>query len=355
MAHVRRILPKNSESRVDAARKIVLEHGWNATAFQIVNPGFDLWFNRAGDAVAGSMASHGVRVVAGGPICRPETLPGTVQEFEKATLERGERLCYFGAADRVFNLLSSQRGYSSVVMGAQPVWSPREWRIRTQADRSLRAQFHRAANKSVCIEEWSADRATDNHELRRLLQEWLTTRGLPPLHFLIEPETLSRLDGRRVFVAVRDGRPVGFTVLSPVPVRKGWLTEQFVRGWDAPNGTVELMIDGAIQAVAHEGAEYLTMGLVPLSGRDEGPVSTDPFWLRKLLAWIRGHGRRYYNFEGLEHFKSKFHPAEWEQIYVVSKEAQFSMRSLWAIASVFAGGSPTVAVLRGALKRRRRT
>ena len=36
-----------------APRRLVLEHGWNATAYQILNPGIAHWFAREGDAVIG--------------------------------------------------------------------------------------------------------------------------------------------------------------------------------------------------------------------------------------------------------------------------------------------------------------
>jgi len=69
----------------------------------------------------------------------------------------------------------------------------------------LRQQFNRALNKGVRMEEWQADRANGNRDLQRVLEEWLDTRGLPPLHFLVEPETLGLLEGRRIFVAMIAG------------------------------------------------------------------------------------------------------------------------------------------------------
>jgi len=122
------------------------------------------------------------------------------------------------------------------------------------------------------------------------------------MHFLVEPETLEALDGRRVFVAERDGTAIGFTVLSPVPNRNGYLTEQFVRGRRAPNGTVELALYCALKKVADEGAEYVTMGIVPLSQHSEDAGASNPVWLRLLTRWVRSHGRRFYNFDGLDAF-----------------------------------------------------
>lgn len=263
---------------------------------------------------------------------------------------RGGRVCYFGAEGRVRELLGGAPTHSLVTLGAQPIWRPEGWCSAFDTDASLRAQRNRARNKGVAVSEWSVERATDHPALWQCLHEWLDTRGLPPLHFLVEPSTLGFLAGRRVFVAERAGTPVGFVVLSPVPERRGWLTEQFVRGRGAPNGTVELTLDTAIRAVAADGAEYVTMGIVPLSNHDAGASQVNPAWLRLLLAWVRAHGRRFYDFDGLDGFKSKFHPEEWEPIYAISHEPRFTFRTLYAIAAAFSEGPPAWAVIRGLAK-----
>ena len=198
--------------------------------------------------------------------------------------------------------------------------------------------------------EWPGAAACDSPELRRLLGEWLSTRGLPPLHFLVEPDTLAHLEDRRVFVAARDGTPVGFLVASPVPQRRGWLVEQIIRGRGAANGTNELLVDAAMRALAADGAEYVTLGLAPLSRRarlpaDEGAVP-HPLWLRAVLAWTRLHGRRFYNFDGLDAFKAKLQPDSWEPIFAISTERRFSARTLYAIAAAFSAGSPVALVAR---------
>ncbi len=190
--------------------------------------------------------------------------------------------------------------------------------------------------------------AESSPELRRVLGEWLANKPIPSLHFLVEPQTLSHLRDKRIFVAERGGVPVGFLNAAPVPARNGWLTEQFVRGANAPNGTVELLVDNAVRALAASGAEYVTMGLVPLSSHHADPAYRNPLWLRLLIAWVRAHGRRFYNFAGLEAFKMKFNPDDWEPIYAVSKERHFSVRTLYAVADAFSDRSPASMLLRGA-------
>lgn len=332
--------PEKPTDELARARELVLRHGWNAAAYQILNPGIRLWFSREGDAVAGYAEWGRVRVVAGAPVCAPGRLREVAAELEADARAEGSALCYFGAGARLEALLGAASGYSRIRLGAQPVWDPSDWTGILARRPSLRAQLNRARNKGVTVREWPWQRASASPELRRCLSEWLSHRRMPPMRFLVEPRTLGRLWDRRVFVAERAGAPVGFLVASPIPARKGWLTEQFVRGKDAPNGTAEALVDAAFRAAAGAGASYLTMGLSPLSHLAGEGRGSDPLWLALLFRWLRAHGSRFYNFRGLEAFKSKFVPAGWEPIYAICNLPGFTPRILLAIAAVFGGISP---------------
>jgi phosphatidylglycerol lysyltransferase len=329
------------------ARDLVLAHGWNSTSFQIVNPGIKRWFSAAGDAVVGYVLAGHVRVVAGAPVCEKERLSRVASEFENETTAGKNHVCYFAAERRLESIYSDSPDHAKFLLGAQPVWDPRMWPEIVRTNRSLRAQLNRAGNKRVTVTEWPIAKAENNSELARCLHDWLASKGLPPLHFIVEPETLSRLENRRVFVAEHDGRVVGFVVLSPVPRRNGWLFEQFPHRPGAPNGTVELMIDRAMRAIGESGSEYATLGLSPLSIRADVEPFHNPVWLRIVLAWLRKHGQRFYNFDGLDVFKSKLHPERWEPVFAVSNEPRVSFRTLYAIASAFSGGRPAMLVFGG--------
>ena len=339
------------ESDHERARRLVLRYGWNATAYQILNPGIQLWFARAGDGVVGFVEHARTRVVGGAPVCDASRLEAVAAEFREDAARNGQHVCYFGAGERLDLSLAAGAGWSRVLLGAQPVWDARNWQNAVKRRSSLRAQFHRARNKRVSVTEWPSDVAEDHPALRKCLAEWLQTRNLPPLHFMVEPETLRELRDRRVFVAEREGYGVvGFTILSPVPARQGWLVEQIVRGRGAPNGTAELLIDFAMCAAAASGSSYATLGLSPLSERATVAPLRQPLWLRFLLKWVRLHGARFYNFVGLETFKAKFNPDVWEPIYAIAEGSSFSARDLYAIAAAFSGGAPVRLVARALAK-----
>jgi phosphatidylglycerol lysyltransferase len=329
------------------AQEIVLRHGWHASSYQILNPGFRLWFSRDGEAVVGFLTVHRMRVVAAAPVCAAERLGSAVREFEDDARRTGHRVCYVGAESPLLAAVTPAT-HRAIVIGAQPVLGPRAWPETLRAHGSLRAQLNRARNKGVQVREWSISQAREDSRLRGCLDDWLAGRGLPPLHFLVEPDTLSRLQSRRVFVAERDAAPVGFLVLSPVPRRNGWLAEQIVRSRAAPNGTAELLVDSALRVAAEQGATFFTLGGAPLSRRAGHPAATDPpIWLRLGFGWLRAHGRRFFNTDGLESFKAKFRPLRWEPLFTVADDPRMRLSTIYAVASAFTGGSPIRAGTRG--------
>lgn len=327
----------------ERARAIILQYGWNSTAYQLLNPGFRHWYPAAGDAVVGFVAAGHTRVVGGAPVCASERLGGVAREFELDAAAAGERVCWLGAGARLADELSGA-GHARARVGAQPWWVPASWSGIVAERASLRAQLNRAGNKGVQVAEWDGARAARSSALARCLEAWLAYQRLPPLHFLVEPDLLGNLLDRRIFVAEREGEPVGYLLLSPIPARTGWLVEQIVRSPLAPNGTTELLVDAAMRAAAADDSAYITLGVAPLSAR-AGPAGGG-LWLRLALGWARAHGRRFYNFGGLEAFKAKFRPEGWEPAWLVTNDRSVRPRHLWAIAAVYAGGSPARTVVR---------
>ena len=332
------------------ARQLVLSHGWNATAYQILNPGIDHWFSTRAEAVVGFVRRRKTWVVAGAPVCALSQLPEVTAEFESAARTAGCRVCYVGAAERLAQLFAHSAHHARVAIGAQPVWSPRDWDRIVQQRPSLRAQLSRARNKGIIVRQHDANALRTNEPLKRCLHEWLTARPLPEMHFLVEPQTFSgELSDRLLFVAeaAQEGRPVAFLLASPVPQRKGFLVEQIIRSPNTPNGTAELLIDALMHHLVERNDDYVTMGLVPLAMHAGHEIRKNPLWLRGLMAWARAHGRRFYHFDGLESFRQKMAPARWETRYAITNEPSFSPAAFDALSAAFCEGSVASMVLRG--------
>ena len=61
------------QGSTDAARRLVLEHGWNSTSHQVLDPGMRRWFSAASAAVVGYVQVARVRAVAGAPVAARRT------------------------------------------------------------------------------------------------------------------------------------------------------------------------------------------------------------------------------------------------------------------------------------------
>lgn len=332
---------------LDEARRLIVAWGRNSTSWQILNPGISRWSSDNHAGLVGYVRQRGTWVAAGDPVARPDLLEQTAREFERAAGRNP--VCWFCAGEEFVRIFERDPKHSAVLIGAQPAWHPDSWLRKLQGHSSLRGQLRRARNKGVRIEEWDTERASSDPELRECLQQWLEARPFPPFHFLVEPRTLDRPEGRRIFVALVDRRPVGYALLSPIPQRNGWLVEQFVRRPSAPNGTAELMVSSAVETIAREGYEYVTLGLAPLSRHAGIPGEGEPP-LRFLFGWLRLHGNRFYNFSGLDFFKSKFDPDVWEPVYALADRRRISIRILWGVAAAFSNGSPLGALLRAIIR-----
>lgn len=324
---------------MDRVRNLVLQHGWNSTAYQILNPGISHWFSSRAPAVVGFVPRARTWVVAGAPVCAAGDLPAVAHEFESQAGRAQCGVCYVAAGTRLAELFRESDRHSAVTIGTQPAWDPLEWPRILKSRASLRAQLTRAKNKGVTVSEYDPQWARHDPQLRRCLAEWIESRPAPPMHFLVEPAALDgELSDRRILVAQRDEQPVAYLLASPVPARQGYLVEQIIRSHQAPNGTAELLVDAFMNRLARSHCRYLTLGLIPLAEQADEELRKNPLWLRGVMVWARAHGQRFYHFRGLEQFKQKLCPTSWETIYAICNRPRFTPHALYSMLAAFSDG-----------------
>jgi lysylphosphatidylglycerol synthetase-like protein (DUF2156 family) len=304
------------------------QFGTNTTSFQILNPGMSYWFSNSLSGAAGYVQKLGWCIVAGQPLCSNESMPKILEEIEK----KKKKTCYFAVEDPFVNNAEWMKKRQKIAIGDQPAWYPKEWNIENNA--SLRYQLNRAKNKEVIVKEKN-NIDPIRFQLETCLEEWIDQRPFFTLHYLTEPRILSQLTSRRVFVATQNEKIVAYLVLSPIPLKKGWLIEQIIRKKDAPNGTSELLVDTVMKVIAKEGYEYATMGLTPLSPSSEPLLSQNPPLTKKLFKFIQATTQSFYRFKGLALFKNKFNPHFRESIWIVTNQPNQNLSLYPALAAAF--------------------
>ncbi|MDY7227829.1 DUF2156 domain-containing protein [Hyalangium rubrum] len=313
----------------DRVLQLLKRHGWNATSFQVLEPGFRYWFDERLEACVAYVDTGGAWVVAGAPIAQVEHLAEVVAGFEAAARAENRRVCFFAAERRFLEAAPVE----AVPIGEQPVWDPRRWEETLRSSRSLREQLRRARARGVTVRRVAADELRDpEHPTRRavdrLLARWLAARRMAPMGFLVQVSPYAFTEERQAFVGELQGEVVCFLSAAPVFAREGWLLQHLVRDARAPNGSVELMVDAVMRASAEEGRRYVTLGLAPLSG----DVS---LWLRLARLW----GRALYDFEGLRAFKAKLRPHTWDPLYLAWPERGGRLWPMYDALRAFARGS----------------
>lgn len=305
---------------------LIKQHGWNATSFQVLEPGFHYWLD-GDDACVGYVDTGSAWVVAGAPIAPADRLAEVAARFSAAAAAQGRRVCCFGTEARFQELTK----WPALRIGDQPVWAPRDWETGVRESKSLREQLRRARAKGVSVRALEVAELAPGHAIRTqldaLIARWLATKEIAPMGFVVQLDPFSFPEEKRYFVAMRDDAIVGFLAVIPIYARAGWFLEDLLRDPSAPNGTTELMIDAAMRAAGEAGVAHVTLGLAPLAG-DVSP------WLRFARRW----GRALYDFEGLHAFKSKLKPRTWDPIYLAYQPRRSGMLAVVDALTAFARG-----------------
>lgn len=278
---------------------LLRRYGRTASAFRAVGPDLACWMAPQGDAVVAYAASAGAMVAAGEPIADlPELVP-VAEGFLAYARSVGKRASFFATEGRLAPSPQLRRW----LIGEQPVWDPRDWSSHLASHRSLREQVRRARAKGIRVQALDADtvHASPIREtVAAMLARWRATRGMAAMAFLVSVDLVSASAERRYLLAWHHGELAALLVLAPVPARNGWVFEHVLRDPDAPNGTLELLVDHMMRQLADEQVAWATLGLAPLHG-EVAP------WLRHVRRW----STPLFNFEGLAAFKRKLRPAAW--------------------------------------------
>lgn len=276
------------------------------------------------DAIVSFADTGTAWIAAGAPLAEPSRIPDVAKAFVHSARERGRRACFFATES------CEIEGFSRLLLGEQPVWDPATWPDAVATHRRLREQIRRPRAKGVVVRRVGPGELESGSPLRQqvdaLAREWLGSRRMTPMGFLVALEPFHLPEEHRYFVAARGQRVVAFLSAVPVYARRGWLIEDVLRSRRAPNGTTEALIDALMRDVA--GSEFVTLGLAPLSG----PIAP---WLRA----VRFAATPLFDFKGLRTFRQRLRPLRWERVWLLYPSSGCAAAHVMDSLRAFAGGS----------------
>jgi lysylphosphatidylglycerol synthetase-like protein (DUF2156 family) len=314
---------------------LVRRYGWNATSFQVLEPGYRYFFDGGdGDACVAYVDTGSAWVAGGAPLAREDRMAAVAEAFIAAARAAGRRACLFATEER----FTAQAPLRSLPVGEQAVWDPADWPAALARGRRLREQLRRARAKGIRVREVDADDAMKpgmptRAAISALVDRWLRSRELAPMGFLVQIDPLTLLPEHRLFLAELvpedggDAELVALLSMAPIYARNGWSLQHLIRAPHAPNGTTETLIDCAMGWAKTAKADLLTLGLAPLAGDVPAP-----------LRLARRAGRALFDFEGLRAFKAKLRPARWDRVFLSFPNDVGPVRAVLDVLAAFARG-----------------
>jgi phosphatidylglycerol lysyltransferase len=313
---------------VTDALDALCRYGSDAVSFQSLLPDLQWWRDSAASDGTGAAVAYldagRSWIAVGTPLAPEEKRAGAAARFVRAARASHRRAVFFGV-----ERLEPFAGCRRLALGLQSVLEPSRWDATLRRSPKLREQLRRARAKHVTVRFVSAGEVAPGTALRgsveRLRDEWLASRAMEPMAFLVTVDPFEVPDEHLYLLAERDGRPVQFLSAVPIYSRHGWLMEHMLRGIEAPNGTTELVIDALMRRLGGD-PYWVTPGLTPLTG-------DIPWWLRLT----RDATRPLYDFAGLRRFRARLSPSAWRPIWLVWDRGP-AVLVLLDVLRAFAGG-----------------
>jgi phosphatidylglycerol lysyltransferase len=323
---------RRGEEAPAEALAFLREHGANTDSFQAIARHHERLYVHGVGLVAFARVGR-FTVVAGDPVAAPGRLPELVESLRRT--RRGP-VAVVSASGAVRDELAAE-GWGWLKVGEEPFWEPNRWTLDGSAMAKVRHAVTAARKRGITVSQ-SGPRhdgwERDLREMEAVGAAWAKRHAIGQLGFLLTLAPFEDPAERKYFVA-RDsaGACVAFLAAVPIYARQGWYFQDFVRQPDAPNGTVELLVHGAMEALRDQGARLVTLGAAPLAGLDKEQPPLR--WLHRSLRFAYDHLDAFYPFQSLTEYKAKFSPHWWEPKYLVFAPRWIRARLFFSVLKAY--------------------
>lgn len=246
-------------------------------------------------------------VVYGDPICAPEDAHKLAVAFAAYCKEAGFKTIYAIASEQFAKLAVNSVVAAAITFGSclwvNPQHNPMD---NTGRHGSLtRRKVKHALKEGTEVSEYTGVNPSLEESIEMVGTEWLKGRRGPQIH-ISNVHLFEDRQGKRWFYAHKEGKVVGVVQLNQLQQSQGWLLNHLMITPDCSNGTPELLVTRALQAVAKEGCEYVTFGTCPAT-RIDSIIGLNPV-LASVARFSYQIARRVFHLDGFGEFWSKFEP-----------------------------------------------
>jgi phosphatidylglycerol lysyltransferase len=226
-------------------------------------------------------------------------------------------------------------GLTVLKIGEEGVVSLAGFSLEGGARSGLRHTFNKGHRDGLSFEILAAhDAAGVLPELRVISDAWLESKNSREKSFSLGRFDESYLSKTPLAVVRRDANILAFANIWE-GAEGGELSIDLMRFLpEAPPGVMDFLFINLMLWGKERGFARFNLGMAPLAGLRAGQLA--PLWNR-LAAVLYRHGENFYNFQGLQQYKDKFHP-EWCPRYLVCPGGAALPGVLGDLATLISGG-----------------
>ena len=335
LALVRPVLVRHPANPAERARakRIVEQYGKTSLAWFALSADKSYWFSEGGSVIA-FVVSRTVCLALGDVIGPPgDVLPALLGFC--AFCARNDWQPAFVATEPDGLAQYEEAGLSTLCIGYEAIVPVRDYSLAGGRSKDIRGRVARLEKLGYAARLHPAPLPdTLLEELRSVSDEWLSlVRGGEKSFFIgaFEDDYIRHCPVMAVHDP--DGRVCAFANLYPEFGRNEATIDLMRRRRMGENGIMELLFVSLFFWAKEHGYDTFNLGLSPLAG--VGHDTNDPAGER-ALRFIYERSRKYYNFQGLHGFKSKFHP-QWSPRYLIYPNASSLPAVALAVIRAHAG------------------
>lgn len=318
--------------------EMVKRYGAEHQSFLSLYRGMEVWSSSNPEAAIVFRKVGRVAVVVSAPLTAPENMASAIRSFlHYCDVQKLD--CLMLPLGKQNAEVARQCGMALLPIGESGYFDLSNWKPAGDRCKKVRAGINQARRAGITVEkyDWEAGRNDQTYaEIETLCQEWINTREIDALGWLLELDPFYLSEHKRYFLArSADGHVEAFLACSPIMARRGWYLEDLIRKPVADRGVSELLITEALKYLAAEGAEIATLGTSPLAGIEPGGQFKK---IERLLKLIYDHLDAFYHFKALHRFKAKFATTYTDPEFLALYPPRIRLRMLLAVIGAFDPG-----------------
>lgn len=270
-----------------------------------------LFFSDEADGFVSYRISNGFAVVLEEPVCAEENKIIVLREFDAHCRKMGLKTAFYRVDENsisYFQFLKKRK----LLIGQEAILEIEKFSLEGRDKKSLRNGLNSLQKKGYVTTTMKAPLSDELvAEMKLVSDEWLKEYNKKELVF--SQGMFSSKIAEHDVIVIRDGEQKLKAFLDIIPdFAPEEVTYDLIRKTiDAPGGCMDALIIELINYAKQQGAKYLNLGLVPMTGIEE-PDNT----AEQLMNYAYRKLKRFRHYSGLRNFKEKY-ASVWHNKYLV--------------------------------------